>query len=70
MDFQFTDEQKDIRKAAREFAENEFPEIAHEIDRKEEFVAFFENHDLMTGPTPDFTMLTVVMREFRALCER
>jgi acyl-CoA dehydrogenase len=37
MDFNLTDEQKDIIKAAREFAEKEFPEVAQECDRKEEF---------------------------------
>ena len=37
MDFELTEEQKDIIKAAREFAEGEFPEIAQECDRKEEF---------------------------------
>ena len=37
MDFEFSKEQQDIRKAAREFAEKEFPEVAREIDIKEEF---------------------------------
>ena len=37
MDFELTDEQKDIIRAAREFAEGEFPEIARECDQKEEF---------------------------------
>ncbi len=37
MDFELTEEQKDIVKAAREFAEGEFPEIAQECDRNEEF---------------------------------
>jgi len=37
MDFELTEEQRDIIKAAREFAEGEFPEIAQECDRKEEF---------------------------------
>ena len=36
MDFHLTDEQKDIIKAAREFAEKEFPDLAPECDRKEE----------------------------------
>jgi acyl-CoA dehydrogenase len=36
MDFDLTDEQKDIIKAAREFAEGEFPDLAQECDRKEE----------------------------------
>ncbi len=36
--FQFTEEQEDIRKAAREFAEKEFtPELALECDREEKF---------------------------------
>jgi alkylation response protein AidB-like acyl-CoA dehydrogenase len=37
MDFELTQEQRDIIRAAREFAEGEFPEIAQECDRKEEF---------------------------------
>jgi len=37
MDFTFTDEQKDIIKAAREFAEKEFPDQAEECDREERF---------------------------------
>jgi len=37
MDFDLTEEQKDIVKAARAFAEGEFPELAQECDRKEEF---------------------------------
>lgn len=37
MDFELTDEQKDIIKAAREFAEGEFPDLAQECDRAEEF---------------------------------
>ena len=37
MDFELTDEQKDIKKAAREFAEGMFPEIAEECDLKETF---------------------------------
>ena len=37
MDFELSDEQRDIQRAAKEFAEGEFPEIAREYDRKEEF---------------------------------
>jgi alkylation response protein AidB-like acyl-CoA dehydrogenase len=37
MDFELTHRQKQIRLAAREFAEGEFPEIAREYDRREEF---------------------------------
>src|SRR4030065_659590 len=37
MDFELTKRQKQIRLAAREFAEGEFPEIAREYDRREEF---------------------------------
>ncbi|MFQ5841589.1 MAG: acyl-CoA dehydrogenase family protein [Thermodesulfobacteriota bacterium] len=37
MNFELTDEQKDIIRAARAFAEGEFPEIAQECDQKEEF---------------------------------
>jgi len=35
MNFDLTDEQKDIIKAAREFAEKEFPPLAQECDREE-----------------------------------
>ena len=35
MNFDLTDEQKDIIKAAREFAEKEFPDLAQECDREE-----------------------------------
>jgi alkylation response protein AidB-like acyl-CoA dehydrogenase len=35
MNFDLTDEQKDIIKAAREFAEKEFPQVSHECDREE-----------------------------------
>jgi alkylation response protein AidB-like acyl-CoA dehydrogenase len=37
MDFQFSKQQQDIRRAAREFAEKEFPEVASKMDEKEEF---------------------------------
>lgn len=37
MDFELNDEQKDIRTAARDFAEGEIKDIAHEYDQKEEF---------------------------------
>jgi len=37
MDFELTKEQKDIQKAAREFALGEFPEKAQEFDRTETF---------------------------------
>ena len=38
MDFEFTEEQEDIRQAVREFCQKEFkPELARELDRKEEF---------------------------------
>jgi alkylation response protein AidB-like acyl-CoA dehydrogenase len=37
MDFELNEEQKDIIQAAREFAEGEFPDIAEECDRNEEF---------------------------------
>jgi alkylation response protein AidB-like acyl-CoA dehydrogenase len=37
VDFELTDEQKDIVKAAREFAEGEFQDLAQECDRNEEF---------------------------------
>ena len=35
--FELTPEQRDIKQAAREFAEKEFKEIARELDQKEEF---------------------------------
>ena len=37
MDFQFSKEQLDIKRAAREFAEKEFPEVGRACDIKEEF---------------------------------
>jgi alkylation response protein AidB-like acyl-CoA dehydrogenase len=37
VDFELTAEQKDIKQAAREFAQKEFPPIARECDQKEEF---------------------------------
>jgi acyl-CoA dehydrogenase len=37
MDFELTNRQKQIRSAAREFAEGEFPGVAREYDRREEF---------------------------------
>jgi alkylation response protein AidB-like acyl-CoA dehydrogenase len=37
MDFELTDEQKDIQRAAREFAEKTFPEVAEECDLNETF---------------------------------
>ena len=37
MDFEFTKEQKDIRRSAREFAEREFPEVGRICDLEEEF---------------------------------
>ena len=37
MDFDLTNEQKDIMKAAREFAEKEFTEVGPEYDREEKF---------------------------------
>ncbi|HUV59669.1 MAG TPA: acyl-CoA dehydrogenase family protein, partial [Desulfatiglandales bacterium] len=37
MDFDLTKNQEDIKKAAREFAEGEFPEIAQECDQQEKY---------------------------------
>ncbi len=37
MDFELTNRQRQIRLAAREFAEGEFPGVAREYDRREEF---------------------------------
>jgi len=37
LDFELTNRQKQICRAAREFAEGEFPQIAREYDRREEF---------------------------------
>lgn len=37
IDFDLTREQEDIRNAAREFAEGEFPDIAKECDRNEKY---------------------------------
>jgi len=36
MDFDLTDEKKVIIKALREFTEKEFPDLARDVDRKEE----------------------------------
>ena len=35
MDFQLSDIQRDIKQAAREFAEGEFPDVARQYDREE-----------------------------------
>ena len=37
MDFELTNEQKDVQKAAREFAEGTFPEVIEECDLNETF---------------------------------
>ena len=37
MDFELTNVQKDVQRAAREFAESEFLSAAREYDRKEEY---------------------------------
>ena len=37
MNFELSGEQLDIQKAAREFAEGEFPKVAEECDRNERF---------------------------------
>ena len=37
MDFTLSKEQEDIKNAAREFAQGEFPDMAHEFDRDEKF---------------------------------
>ena len=37
MDFELSKEQKDIVRAAKEFAEGEFPDRAEELDRHESF---------------------------------
>jgi acyl-CoA dehydrogenase len=37
MDFDLTKDQQDIKKAAREFAEGEFPDIAQECDQQEKY---------------------------------
>ena len=37
MDFNLSKEQQDIQKAAREFAQGEFPDVAVEFDREEKF---------------------------------
>jgi len=42
MDFDLTDEQKDIIRAAREFAEKEFPNLAQECDHEEKSQASLE----------------------------
>jgi alkylation response protein AidB-like acyl-CoA dehydrogenase len=37
VDFNFTREQKEIVRAARDFVQGEFPEVAAEVDRNESF---------------------------------
>ena len=49
MDFEMTKEQKDIKQAARDFAEKEIKEIAHEYDLKEEFRELFGLPDRATA---------------------
>lgn len=76
MNFEWTKEQEDIRKAAREFAEGEFPNLAKECDRKEEypkelwkkacelgFVGIFID-EKYGGPGFGFTEHCIVMEEF------
>ena len=76
MDFELTDLQKDLLKAAREFAEKEFTDIALECDAKEEFPkeAWKKACDLgfvgafidekYGGPGMGFTETAMIMEEF------
>jgi alkylation response protein AidB-like acyl-CoA dehydrogenase len=76
MDFELTDTQKDILKAAREFAEGEFTDIAIEYDAAEKFprevwkkacdlgfVGAFINEEY-GGPGLGFTETAMIMEEF------
>ena len=76
MDFELTDEQKDIKKAAREFAEKAFPEVAEECDLNETFpkalwkkacelgfVGVFID-EAYGGPGLGFTENALIMEEF------
>jgi alkylation response protein AidB-like acyl-CoA dehydrogenase len=76
MDFELSDTQKDIKKAAREFAEGEFVDVAAEYDAKEEFprglwkkacelgfVGTFIKEEY-GGAGLGFTEATMIMEEF------
>ena len=76
MDFQLTKEQKDIRQAARDFAEKEISQIAQEYDQKEEFpkelwkkacglgfVGVFLN-EAYQGPGLGFFEAALIMEQF------
>jgi alkylation response protein AidB-like acyl-CoA dehydrogenase len=76
MDFDLNAVQKDIRNAAREFAEKEFPEVAREYDEKEEFpmpvwkkaceLGFVGGfiQEAYGGPGLGFTEVVLIMEEF------
>lgn len=54
-----TEEQKEIKEAAREFAEKEFPKYAEEFDKKKSFLSSFgkkrQNSDLLDCSFPKST---------------
>ena len=76
MDFKLSETERDIKQAAREFAEKEFPDVAREYDEKEEFpmpiwkkacelgfVGGFIKEEY-GGPGLGFTEVAMIMEEF------
>jgi acyl-CoA dehydrogenase len=76
MNFELTKEQKDIKKAARKFAEGEIRDIAKEYDQKEEFPMDLWKkacdlgfvgvyiHEAYDGPGLGFFEASLIMEEF------
>ncbi|RJR51397.1 MAG: acyl-CoA dehydrogenase [Desulfobacteraceae bacterium] len=76
MDFELTKTQKDVLRAAKEFAEKEFPDVAREYDQREEFpkplwkkacdlgfVGGFIKEEY-GGPGLGFTEVVLIMEQF------
>jgi alkylation response protein AidB-like acyl-CoA dehydrogenase len=76
MDFDLTETQKDVQRAAREFAEKEFPDVARDYDQREEFpksiwkkacelgfVGGFIKEEY-GGPGFGFTEVAMIMEQF------